>query len=245
VDSTERIWLTEHGPQGGDELNLLERGRNYGYPFAMYGTDYGSFVWSRAPGGHDHGTYAEPVQAFVPSIAIANLIRVESAAIPEWKGDLLIASLHQLSLYRARIRDDRVIYIEPIYLRTRVRDLAEMADGRLVLWTDGGQLVTLSAGASEPVGSVVFERCRVCHESAEPVPAGPSIRGAVGSAIARQPGYPYSTALAKLGGTWTEERLDAFLKDPNAFAPGSNMAMGQVTDAAERRAVIEFMKTYR
>jgi cytochrome c2 len=244
VDSSERIWLTEHGPQGGDELNLLERGRNYGYPFAMYGTDYGSLVWSRAPGRHDHGTYAEPVQAFVPSIAIANLIRVESAAIPEWKGDLLIASLHQLSLYRARIRDDRVIYIEPIYLRTRIRDLAEMADGRLVLWTDGGKLFTLTASHEAPVGSVVFERCRVCHESDE-TSAGPPLRGVVGSAIARQSGYSYTPALQRLGGVWTEERLGAFLEDPSAFAPGSNMAAGQVTDAAERRAVIEFLKTYK
>ena len=248
VEPTGRIWLTEHGPQGGDELNLLERGGNYGYPFAMYGTDYGSFVWSRAPGRHDHGSYIEPVQAFVPSIAIANLIRLSSPAIPEWKDDLLIASLHQLSLYRARIRDDRVIYIEPIHLATRVRDLAEMADGRLVLWTDSGRLATLvpqSTSSSAPDGGMAFERCRVCHESTETMAGGPSLRNVVGSAIARQAGYPYTPALARLEGVWTEERLDAFLKDPASFAPGSNMAMGQVPDAAERHAIIEFLKSYK
>jgi cytochrome c len=72
-----------------------------------------------------------------------------------------------------------------------------------------------------------------------------SLRGIVGANVARQAGYPYSPALAQLGGQWTEDRLDAFLSDPDVFAPGSSMTTGRVPDPSERRALIAFLKTYR
>src|SRR5262249_4081638 len=130
VDREHRIWETEHGPQGGDEINLLEKGRNYGYPLVTYGTEYGRYFWPLAPWAHDHGEYTEPVQAFVPSIAISNLIQVDSDLFSEWKGDLLVGSLNTQSVYRVRVRGDRIIYIEQIPVGVRVRDLAEGSDGR-------------------------------------------------------------------------------------------------------------------
>jgi cytochrome c2 len=241
-----RIWLTEHGPQGGDEINVLERGRNYGWPLATYGTEYGRTFWPLAPRQHDHGRFTEPVLAFVPSIAITSLIEVRSNVFPEWRHDLLIGSLNTVTLYRARVRDGRVLYVEPIPMGVRIRDLAEGADGRLVLWTDGGDLVALTPGPSRPIGSAVFARCRACHESPPgPESLGPPIRGILDAPVASDGSYRYTPALSQLGGRWTAERLDAFLKDPNTFAPGSNMAAGQVPDDGERRAVIEFLKTYR
>ncbi len=246
VDSEGRIWLTEHGAQGGDELNLLQRGNNYGHPFATYSTEYGSYVWPMAPNQHDHGAFTEPVHAFVPSIGISNVISIQSNAFQEWKQDLLVASLNGKSLYRVRLRDTHVIYVEPIFIGVRIRDLAEGADGRIVMWTDGGKIVTLTSGSSGPIASVVFTRCRQCHESpAGAESLGPSIRSIVGSGVASGAGYPYSSALKQVGGKWTTDRLDAFLKDPDAFAPGSDMAAGQVPDDKERRAVIEFLKTYK
>jgi cytochrome c2 len=247
VDREQRIWLTEHGPQGGDELNLLQKGRNYGWPYATYGTGYGRLFWPLAPGAHDHGEFAEPVHAFVPSIAISNLIRVQSRRVfPEWHDDLLIGSLRARTLFRARIRDDRVIYVEPIPLGFRIRDLAEGEDGRILLRTDSGAIVALAAGPTEPVGSVVFEGCRSCHESPPGSESlGPSLKGIVGAAVARESGFQYSSALSQLGGKWTEPRLDAFLSDPNSYAPGSAMAAGQVRDAKERSALIAFLRTYR
>jgi cytochrome c2 len=245
VDSG-RIWLTEHGPQGGDELNLLARGRNYGWPLATYGTDYGQLVWPLAPGGHDHGAFTEPVFVFPPSTGISNLIRVSSPLFSEWKDDLLIGSLRARSLFRLRIRDDHAIYVETIPLGYRVRDLVQGTDGRILLWTQSGRVIALSGGPAEPVGSVVFERCGTCHEAPEDSPLrAPSLKGIVGSKVARESGYAYSRALLDLGGKWTEERLSAFLKDPNSYAPGSRMMAGQVPDANERRAVIGFLRSYR
>jgi len=242
----ERIWLTEHGPQGGDELNLLERGHNYGWPFATYGTDYGRLIWPLASPTQDHGEFTEPVFVFPPATGISNLIRVRSPLFSEWKDDLLITSLRARSLFRVRIRDDRAIYVETIPIRYRTRDLAEGADGRILLWTQSGRVIALSGAPTEPVGSVVFERCGTCHEAPEDSPMrGPSLKGIVGAKVARERGYAYSRALLDLGGAWTEERLNAFLKDPNTYAPGSRMNPGQVLDENERRAVIAFLRSYR
>jgi len=246
VDKQQHIWLTEHGPQGGDEINLLEKGRNYGYPTVTYGTAYGSYFWPLAPEAHDHGAFTEPVHAFVPSIGISNLIRIDSHRFSEWKGDLLVASLIRKSLMRVRLRDERVIYVEPILVGFRIRDLAEGADGRILLWTQEGVVVSLTTGPSKPVGRVIFTRCMACHEATgDSEPLAPSLRGIVGAGVARESAFPYSPAVRQLGGKWTEERLNAFLKDPNSYAPGSAMEPGQISDADERSALIEFLKNYK
>ena len=143
VDPGGKIWLTEHGPRGGDEINRLEPGRNYGWPLATYGTDYDSFAWPLAPDTRDHGALAEPVHVFVPSIGISNLIRVTSVLFPEWRDDLLVASLGAKSLFRVRIRGDVVTYVEPIPIGNRIRDLTEGPGGRIFLWTDEGDVVVI------------------------------------------------------------------------------------------------------
>ena len=246
IDGDQRIWLTEHGPKGGDELNLLKKGNNYGWPYATYGTAYGRYFWPFSPGAHNHGQFTEPSYAFVPSIGISNLIRVESPTFSEWKGDLLISSLGSMSLYRVRLRDERPIYAERIPIGFRIRDIAEGADGRIVLWTDEGALVVVSPGSSEPNGNAVFAGCAGCHEtSGGSKPLAPSLRGIVGANVARESGFPYSSALLKLGGKWTEDRLDSFLSDPNSYAPGSAMESGQIPDPKIRRALIDVLKMYQ
>jgi aldose sugar dehydrogenase len=244
VDSDGRVWETEHGPQGGDELNLLEPGRNYGYPLVTYGADYGRLVWSLAPSQHDHGEFQEPVFAFAPWVGLSNLIRIERDAFPAWRRDLLLASLNAESLYRIRLRDQRAIYVEQIPVRQRIRDLVEGADGRIVVWADSNTLLTLSPGPTRTEGVVVFGRCRTCH-SDESGPSGVSLRGIVGRKVANVSDYDYSPALRQLGGTWTEQRLDEFLADPERFASGSGMVPGRVTDPEERKALIAFLRGYK
>jgi len=112
--------------------------------------------------------------------------------------------------------------------------------------TQNGRVMALGGGPDKQTGDLVFERCKTCHEApAESAVRGPSLRGIVGAPIARDRDYPYSLALLRLGDKWTEERLDAFLRDPNVYAPGSRMTAGQVPDANERRALLSFLKTYR
>jgi hypothetical protein len=145
-----RVWLTEHGARGGDELNLIERGGNYGYPMVVYGTQYyGETPRQQVPQPAE-GSLIAPTYAFVPSIAASNLIVVSGRLFPEWNGDLLIGSLAARSLYRVRLEGQRVMYVEPIRVGYRIRDLIEDGDGRILLWTDEGAIIELEPFSTFP-----------------------------------------------------------------------------------------------
>ena len=240
------VWSTEHGPQGGDELNLLVRGANYGWPLVTYGTDYGSAAWplSQVQGRHDG--YQQPTFVWVPSIGVSNLVRIEQDRMPVWKGDLIVSSLHAHSLFRLRLLGDRVVFSEPIEVGERVRDIVEGHDGRLIMWTDTSSIVTLSP-ADGTDGAVLFATtCGGCHKAIDGATHsyGPDLAGIVGAKVASAPGFgAYSPALKGLGGKWTPERLDAFLADPQAMASGSAMTFRGVKDADQRAAIIKYLGT--
>ena len=230
-----RIWESEHGPQGGDEVNLIAQGANYGWPLVTYGVEYGSTAWPLDPEGRDHGEFQEPALAFVPSVATSALIELQGDEFPRWDGDLLLASLRAETLYRLRLRGDRVIYAEPIRLGRRIRDLAQMPDGRVVAWTDSGVLTELARATG--AGDAFAALCAGCHAPAFGEPAGPSLAGVVGRDVASVPGFDYSEALRALEGAWTPEALDAFLRDPQAYAPGTTMDLPPLDDAARAEVV--------
>jgi cytochrome c2 len=238
------IWSTEHGPQGGDELNLIVRGANYGWPLVTYGTDYGSAAW---PLSHDQGRhdgYQQPTFVWIPSIGVSNLIRIEQNRFPVWKGDFLVSSLHAHSLFRIRLLDQHVIFSEPIEIGERVRDIIEGNDGRVVLWTDTSSLISLTP-ASGTDGAVLFATtCGGCHKAIDGATHsyGPDLAGIVGSAVASAPGYAaYSPALKSLHGKWTREKLDAFLTSPQAMVSGTTMTFRGVADPAQRAAIIDYL----
>jgi glucose/arabinose dehydrogenase/cytochrome c2 len=244
ADANGEVWETEHGPQGGDEINRLEPGRNYGWPQATYGTQYGTHAWPlSADGRHERDGFTEPAYAFVPSIGVSNVIRLRSPLFPEWRDDLLIGALRQGGLFRARTSAGHVVYVEAVPIARRVRDLAEGADGRLYLWTDEGQIGVLGPG--QPFETAAFDRCRTCHEPAQDEPAAaPPLADVLGRAVASAPGYDYSPALKAFGGRWTEARLDQFLSDPDALVPGSRMNAGRVPDPAQRAAVLRYLRSH-
>ena len=148
IDANGRIWSTEHGPEGGDELNLVEEGVDYGWPTVSYGTDYGSHTWPLAETNGSHEGYVRPTFAWVPSIAVSQLISVDEDLFELWHGDLIVGSLKSQSLHRVRIRDDRIVLSEPIDLGWRVRDLVEREDGSIAIMTDRFALVVLRPTAS-------------------------------------------------------------------------------------------------
>ena len=141
---TGEIWLTEQGPEGGDELNPISEGENYGWPLQTYGTNYEDFAWPLAADPNGGPDLVSAQFAWVPSIGVSNLIFVEGVGFHRWAGDLLVSSLWAESLYRIRSEAGRVIYAEPISVG-RIRDLVELSDGRLVLWIDGGSIAVLEA----------------------------------------------------------------------------------------------------
>jgi glucose/arabinose dehydrogenase len=134
------LWVVEHGPQGGDELNRLEPGKNYGWPVITHGENYGGGPigqgLTHAPG------MEQPVHHWTPSIAPSGLALVTSPRYgPAWQGTWLVGSLKfrqlvQLTLHQGRvIKEDRHL----TQLGQRVRDVRQGPDGWIYLLTDEAQ----------------------------------------------------------------------------------------------------------
>jgi cytochrome c2 len=243
VSQSGAIWSTEHGPQGGDELNLVGRGLNYGWPLATFGTEYGANAWpvSETPGRHDG--FELPTYAWIPSIGVSNLVEVVSPRFERWRGDLLVASLRGQALWRMHLSSDRVVAVEQIPIGERIRDLQFGHDGELVLWTDSETIHFIAPSSGAETGRSLYRVCAGCHvpPSGQASAVGPRLQGIVGRKIAADPGFEYSSAMRAMDGTWTEERLDQFLATPNAVVPGTSMQFTGVKDPESRKVLIEFL----
>jgi len=244
VDEEGNIWESEHGPRGGDEINLVVKGRNYGWPEVTYGTDYGRFIWPPSPDKvGNHEGYEQPVFAFVPSIGVSNLARLGKTQFTEWQGNLLVAALGMGTQYRLVLDGKRVVYAEPLPIQRRIRDIAIGPDGQIWLWGERGDLVSLSIADSQDSGAMLFQTCAACHTTG--VTSGglaPSLFRIVGRKMAVRRDYVYSKTFLELEGEWSEELLDEFLQDPNKFAPGTAMSNTTVADPEERRAIINYLR---
>jgi cytochrome c2 len=243
-----QIWETEHGTQGGDELNLLESGLNYGWPSVTYGTDYGSMIWpvSKTQGKHDG--FREPRFSWVPSIGISQVIRLEKSELfPIWQGNFIVGSLSTRSLYRLAVADGHVVFAEPIPLGKRVRDILELNDGRLLVWTDDAALVTLEPAKGSDGAMLFATQCSGCHSLVDGMShrLGPDLQGVVGRAIGSASGYDeYSAALKSQRGEWSEERLNAFLRNPQEAVPGNAMGFAGIADDKQRANLIKFLNQH-
>ncbi len=110
----------------------------------------------------------------------------------------------------------------------------------------GGETVlALLASADSGAGKKIFKKCKACHtaDKGGAHKVGPNLWDVVGRAKAGAGGFKFSGALAGLGGTWTFEDLDAFLAKPKAFAPGTKMTFAGVKKAADRAAVIAYLRS--
>ena len=116
-----------------------------------------------------------------------------------------------------------------------------------MLWTDTATVVSLRPARPDRNGAVAFGQCVWCHGTGDGggYGIGPPLMGVYEGRVASAAGYPYSPALESLEGRWTEERLDAFLEDPQDFAPGTTMQFQGIKDSEERRALIDHLKTLR
>lgn len=132
------LWAIEHGPRGGDELNIVEPGVNYGWPVVSLGVNYdGSPVGSgaaRAEGMRD------AIYSWTPVIAPSGMIFYGGDAFPEWQGDLFVGGLRSTALVRLELDGDRVTHEERLLeaLGARIRDVAEGPDGAIYVITDAG-----------------------------------------------------------------------------------------------------------
>jgi len=149
-DQNGNIWETENGPRGGDELNIIQKGANYGWPDVSYGVWYDdSFEFNDNKPRGVHSGYIEPVYAWLNAVAPSNLTRIEGKKFDTWKGDLIIGTMKDKSLQRVRLSvDNRAVYLERIPLGHRVRDLLTLSDDTIALVTDDGFLIFIDDGGS-------------------------------------------------------------------------------------------------
>ena len=130
--ATGDIWSTEHGPQGGDEVNLVEAGANYGWPVVGYGVNYGS--GSTIHVGTMRDGWENPVHVWVPSIGASGLMMYSGDRFPEWRGNLFAGGLTGEQLSRLTMDGEEVVNVETLVQRQgRIRDVREGPDGYIYL----------------------------------------------------------------------------------------------------------------
>jgi len=143
-----RLWLIEHGPRGGDELNLILAGKNYGWPVISYGKEY----WGPINVGEATAKVGmeQPVKYYVPSIAPGSLLLYSGSAFPVWKGDLFAGALKLTHLNRIQLNkaghesgEERLLE----NLNERIRSLVQSPEGWIYLSTDSGKIMRITPAA--------------------------------------------------------------------------------------------------
>ncbi len=141
---TGEVWAVEHGPRGGDELNILVPGANYGWPVITYGESYAGFAIGE---GTSKPGMAQPVRYWVPSISPSGMAFYTGDAFPSWRGNLFLGALSGLALVRLELDGNEVVHEERLLrdLGLRIRDVRNGPDGTLYLLTDepDGKLLRL------------------------------------------------------------------------------------------------------
>jgi glucose/arabinose dehydrogenase len=135
LDGRGRLWIAEMGPRGGDELNLVDRGKDYGWPTIGYGEEYSGEPIHQSPQGPG---MEQPVYYWDPVISPGALAIYSGDLFPEWKGNYFLAGLSSHALVRLVVQDDRVVGEERLLrdLGARIREVVQGPDGALYLLTD-------------------------------------------------------------------------------------------------------------
>jgi glucose/arabinose dehydrogenase len=149
--ATGDLWATDHGPQGGDEINIIKAGRDYGWPDVSYGTQYDARQANgrkNVPVGNGKSAMVgveQPVYFWVPSIALSGMLFYTGDLFPQWRGNLFVGALAGQHLVRLVLNGERVVAEEKLLvdLKQRIRDVRQGPDGAIYLLA-GNALVRLS-----------------------------------------------------------------------------------------------------
>lgn len=138
---TGKIWIHEHGPKGGDEINVIEKGKNYGWPVISYGINYDGTILTELT--HKEGM-EQPIYAWVPSIAPSGMTFVTSDKYPDLKGDLLVGALKFAYLEHCVLEGEQVVRRERILKNIgRVRSVKQSPDGFIYAGVEGVGIVKI------------------------------------------------------------------------------------------------------
>lgn len=133
---TGELWTHEHGPQGGDEVNIIRPGANYGWPVITYGVNY--VIGTKIGEGTSKPGMAQPLHYWVPSIAPSGMAFYTGDKFPRWRGDLFVGALKDQMLVRLRLDGEKIVSEERMLknLLGRIRDVRQGPDGFIYLLTD-------------------------------------------------------------------------------------------------------------
>jgi glucose/arabinose dehydrogenase len=147
---TGKLWTHEHGPQGGDEINVVRAGANYGWPVITYGVNYG--IGTRIGEGTHKAGMEQPLHYWVPSIAPSGMAFYTGDKFPRWRGDLFVGALRDELLVRLKLDGEKIVQEERLLKGAlgRIRDVRSGPDGFLYILTDESRGVLARL---EPVGS--------------------------------------------------------------------------------------------
>lgn len=147
---TGTLWENEHGPRGGDEINIIERGKNYGWPLATHGINYSLLPIPEAKGKTAEGTVA-PHHVWEKSPAISGMAFYDADRFKAWQHNLFIGALASQELIRLQFDGDRVVHEERLLgeLKARIRDVRQGPDGFLYVLTDEAYGVLYQVGLKQ------------------------------------------------------------------------------------------------
>ena len=146
--ATRQLWEDDMGPMGGDEVNIIERGRNYGWPIVSDGDHYNG---ARIPRHSTRSEFAMPIRSWNPSISPSGLLFYTGNRFPAWRGNAFMGGLSARALIRLTLDGSRVTGEERIDMKKRIRDVIQAPDGAVLLLVDGdnGELLRLTPAQSK------------------------------------------------------------------------------------------------
>lgn len=136
---TGELWAHEHGPQGGDEINVIQAGLNYGWPVITYGRNY--VIGTKIGEGTEKPGMVQPIHHWTPSIAPSGMAFYTGTRFPQWQGNLFVGALRDQMLVRVELDGERVIRQEHLLKEAvgRIRDVRAGPDGLIYLLTDSSE----------------------------------------------------------------------------------------------------------
>lgn len=147
---TQQLWEAEHGPRGGDEINLIKAGNNYGWPVISFGKEY--YTPFAVGEGTEKAGMEQPIKVYIPSIATSSIIQYMGNGFPEWRNNLLVGALKSQHMNRIVLDDKNKAIAETRLLRGvngRIRHIIESPEGWLYVSTDDGRILKVSPKTTE------------------------------------------------------------------------------------------------
>ncbi len=260
-DKKGSLWAVEHGLKGGNELNFVEEGDNFGWPEVSLGTLYNGQPIPNGKTYGQHEGFKKPAFAWLPSVGISSLTAI-SGLDPSWDGDLIAGSLSSeklgRSLFHIRTEGDRVVFVERIEIGARVRSIKHFGGDKIVVWLDSNELIIFVAKRrSNPLKQAqarVLERfgtqlgsrinsaldeCSQCHSfSPFENASAPSLYGVMGRRIGSAAFLGYSPQLSNSSALWNDRNIADFLANPDKFAAGTTMPATGISDPAVINGIV-------